>query len=245
MTGRQIMFAGAHKAGKPRAYCSMLHEFLTDNRNELITACREKAAKRLQPAAISAAIEQSVPLFLRQLADTLGREQLTSAREDPESPESPPVVLESGRIAALHGSEMLRQGFTISDVVHGYGDVCQAVTALAVEKRAPISADEFRTLNRCLDDAIADAVTAFRDDNQIAIPDEAEAAQRRLSYFLEEQKRLVDVAIQAYSAIKIGTVGLNGATGTLLFYALEELRALGERAQSELHAPGTGSRERN
>ena len=53
------------------------------------------------------------------------------------------------------------QGFNISQVVHGYGDVCQSITDLAVEMDAPISTDDFRTLNRCLDDAIAGAVTEF------------------------------------------------------------------------------------
>lgn len=41
--------------------------------------------------------------------------------------------------------------------MHDYGDACQSVTEIAVETHAPIDADDFRTLNRCLDDAIADA----------------------------------------------------------------------------------------
>ena len=49
----------------------------------------------------------------------------------------------------------------MSQVVHDYGDVCQAITDLAVEAAKPISADDFRTLNRCLDDAIAGAVTEY------------------------------------------------------------------------------------
>jgi hypothetical protein len=32
--------------------------------------------------------------------------------------------------------------------VHEYGDVCQSITDLAVELGAPISTDDFRTLNR-------------------------------------------------------------------------------------------------
>ena len=60
-----------------------------------------------------------------------------------------------------HGHDLLLQGFTISQVVHDYGDVCQSVTDLAVETDAPISSDDFRTLNRCLDDAIAGAVTEY------------------------------------------------------------------------------------
>ena len=30
--------------------------------------------------------------------------------------------------ACLHGSDLLRQGFTVSQVVHDYGDVCQSIT---------------------------------------------------------------------------------------------------------------------
>ena len=49
----------------------------------------------------------------------------------------------------------------MSQVVHDYGDVFQAITELAVETRAPISTEDFRALNRCLDDAIAGAVTEY------------------------------------------------------------------------------------
>src|SRR6476661_7621435 len=56
------------------------------------------------------------------------------------------------------------QGFTVSQVVHDYGDVCQSITELAVEQDAPISTDDFRMLNRCLDDAIALAVTEYASE---------------------------------------------------------------------------------
>jgi hypothetical protein len=46
--------------------------------------------------------------------------------------------------------DLLLQGFTVSQVVHDYGDVCQSITDLAVEVNAPISTDDFRMLNRCL-----------------------------------------------------------------------------------------------
>ena len=50
-------------------------------------------------------------------------------------------------------------GFNISQVVHDYGDICQAITEVAVEQNVPITTEEFHTLNRCLDTAIAEAVT--------------------------------------------------------------------------------------
>jgi hypothetical protein len=75
--------------------------------------------------------------------------------------EPTPAQTSIGRAAALHGAKLLRRGFSVDQVVHDYGDVCQCVTALAVEQESVISVDEFHTLNRCLDNAIADAVAAF------------------------------------------------------------------------------------
>jgi hypothetical protein len=206
----------------------MLHEFLTSNRNELIRRCGDKVATRFQPTEIPGATDYGVPLFLQQLADTLRIEQLTTDR-DVAGSEPTPSPSKIGRAAALHGAELLRLGFSIDQVVHGYGDVCQSITEMAVEQKALISADEFRTLNRCLDDAIADAVTSYGSTRQISINDHAEVLYKSLNVFSDEQKRLIDVAIQAYSAIKTGNIGLTGATGTLLIHALEELRALADR----------------
>jgi hypothetical protein len=149
---------------------------------------------------------------------------------------------EIGRSAALQGTEFLRLGYSLDQVVHGYGDVCQAITTLAVEQTAPISADEFRTLNRCLDNAIADAVSAFGGAGQVSRMAQAETLSERLNAYAHEQRRLVDIAVHAYSAIKAGTVGMAGATGALLVHTLEELRALPERKLPEirLRDPATG-----
>jgi len=50
-----------------------------------------------------------------------------------------------------HGGELFSDGVSVGQVVHDYGDLCQAVTDLAIEQNATVSATEFRTLNRCLD----------------------------------------------------------------------------------------------
>jgi hypothetical protein len=217
----------------------MLHEFLTSNRKELITRCRDKAGKRFEPAAPTSSIDHGVPLFLQQLVEILRIEQLTDKREsDDESgsaKRSSPT--EIGRSAALHGTELLRLGFSVDQVVHGYGDVCQSVTELAVEEKEPISADEFRTLNRCLDNAIADAVTAYGKSTQTSLNAQAVTLAERMEAFAAEQQRLVDIADQAYSAIKSGNIGLTGATGTLLVHTLSELRSLPERTLPEIRLP--------
>ena len=178
------------------------------------------------------ALDHGVPLFLEQLVETLRFEQTTAVRSADSVPTPAPTDI--GRAAALHGAELLRIGYTVDQVVHDYGDVCQSVTALAVEEQKIISSDEFRTLNRCLDNAIADAVASFGSGRQTSIDTEAATLQQRLVVFADEQRGLVDIAIQSFSAIKTGNVGLTGATGTLLVFALDELRTLPERTLPDI-----------
>ena len=218
----------------------MLHEFLTSHRPELITRCRNKAAKRFAPSKTPAPLDHGVPLFLQQLVETLRLEQ----KEPPGNtvaPGSTRSSTEIGRVAGLHGAELLRLGYSVDQVVHDYGDVCQSVTELAGEQDTEISTVEFRILNRCLDNAIADAVTSFGHARQVLINDQAETLQQRLSLYSVEHRRLVDMAIQSYTAIKTGTVGLTGATGTLLIHALEELRSLTDRTLPEIHLASPSS----
>jgi hypothetical protein len=211
----------------------MLHEFVTSNRTELIARCRTKVAKRCSPAEVPLALDHGVPLLLQQLVETLRFEE----REPPNAPfevEPSPAATEIGRAATVHGAELLRLGYTVDQVVHDYGDVCQAVTELAVEHKKPIAAEEFRTLNRCLDNAIADAVTSFVSAHKVLLEDQAETLQQRLHYFALEHRRLVDIALQAYAVIKSGQVGATGSTGTLLVRALDDLRSLTDRTLPEI-----------
>lgn len=210
----------------------MLHEFLTANHKELIKRCSEKSSKRFAPVGVPAALDRGVPLFLQQLTDTLRAEQLTPLRLDQVIVPAP-APTKIGRAAAVHGAELLRLGFSIDQVVHDYGDVCQSVTEMAVEQSAPISVDEFRTLNRCLDNAIADAVASFGAAQQSVVDSQAESRQSRAKVLENENRRLLDIAIRSFAAIRTGKVGLVGATGTLLGHALSEMRTLQERAQPE------------
>lgn len=211
----------------------MLHEFLTSNRTELITRCRNNAAKRFAPSEIPIPLDHGVPLFLQQLVETLRLEQ-SAPHADKVEAEPTPASMEIGRTAAVHGADLLRLGYSIDQVVHDYGDVCQAVTQLAGEQEEKISTDEFRTLNRCLDNAIADAVTSFGSARQVLINDQAETLQQRLDYYSLDHRRLVDIALQSYSAMRTGHVGVTGTTGALLLHTLEELRSLAERTLPEI-----------
>lgn len=207
----------------------MLHEFLTQNCDEVIRRCRAHATKRRVPSRFPDVTEHGVPLFLKQLIDTLAYEHMSRAasfaRTNP-----PQMPMSIGRAAALHGAELLRLGCTVDQVVHTYGDVCQNVTEMAIEQKSSITIDEFRILNRCLDDAIADAVTAFARERQAASENgRAEALQDQLELIGEDQRRLIDTALHAFSAVRTGSIGFSGATGTVLMHTLIELRDLAKK----------------
>ena len=96
----------------------MLHGFIAQHGEEIISLARAKMVKRNGPRPTTNELEHGVPMFLRGLQDRLRN------REDPTSGQI-------GASATLYGGELLAAGLTIGQVVHGYGDVCQSVTGLA------------------------------------------------------------------------------------------------------------------
>ena len=105
----------------------------------------------------------------------------------------------------------------MSQVVHNYGDICQSITELALEQDAPISTDDFRTLNRCLDDAIAGAVTEFgRGRNQSTLDGADARGNERLGFLAHELRNLLNTSLLAFDVLKSGDVGVGGSTGQVL-----------------------------
>ncbi|HUD97604.1 MAG TPA: hypothetical protein VMO24_08670 [Woeseiaceae bacterium] len=212
----------------------MLHEFLISHRLDLIQQCRDKVSARFAPAGIPAAIDHGVPLFLGQLVDALALRPSANS-EDDETDGYIPFPSEIGQSAALHGAELLRRGFTVDQVVHDYGDICQAITELAVKLDSPIDPDDFRILNGCLDNAIAGAVTSFVDTRESAANDLEDERRDHLTGLADQHRRLVEIAMQSFVAIKTGGLGVGGATGALLMHALTELHSLSEMPRSDGH----------
>lgn len=217
----------------------MMHQFLTANRSELIARCRAKVALRAPPGVPEEELAHGVSIFLDQLIKTLIVEQSSSPfqsrRVSGPSGGGKPALSEIGESATLHGKELQAHGFTVEEVVHDYGDLCQAISDLAVETDAPIGVDEFRTLNRCLDNAIASAVTEFGYQRDFTVADKQTVAlNERLGFFAHELRNQLCTATLALSIIKQGNVGLGGATGGVLDRALVGLSNLIDRSLAEV-----------
>ena len=161
------------------------------------------------------------PRQFNKSSDSLSKEKSASA--------------EGTRTANADGDELFEQGYSVGEVVHGYGDVCQAITELAIEMNAPVTVREFRTFNRLLDNAIADAVTSFVHHRQTFSSDQgAHDLHQQLGSLAEQQRTLLDAALLALDAVKFGNVGLMGATGTILEDNLKKLRVLIDRSLPEV-----------
>jgi signal transduction histidine kinase len=145
------------------------------------------------------------------------------------------VVSEIAATAALHGRELSEQGFTVDQVVHDYGDLCQAIADLAFEQGVPIQVDEFRTLNRCLDNGIADAVTEYAFQRHSLVESKnVKALNERLGVLAHELRNLLHTATLAVVAIKAGNVGVTGATGAVLDRSLIGMRNLIDRSPADV-----------
>ena len=192
-----------------------LHEFITTYRPQLIRRCKDRSATRSTPPT-TVEVDHGVPLILEQLVKELRSEGHTEA------------IIKG---AADHGRDLLLQGFSVSDVVHNYGDVCQAVTDLAVELDAPIDTEDFRTMNRCLDDAIASAVTEHARGQEVTRGGES-----------DELLNLITTAISAFDVLQTGNVGVNGRTGGVLQRSLAAIRVFANRQSAANRHSGGSTR---
>lgn len=218
-----------------------MYDFLIANRTELLARCRTKVAQRGLRGMREQELPHGVTVFLDQLIKTLAVERIAdtsgSRKVSGRAGGGKPALSEIGESAALHGKELLQHGFTVEEVVHDYGDLCQAITDLALERGATIGIDEFRTLNRCLDNAIATAVTEFGYQHDFVMAGlQADALNERLGFFAHELRNLLCTATLALSIIKEGNVGLTGATGGVLDRALIGLGNLISRSLADVRA---------
>lgn len=175
-----------------------LQEFIDTNHDTLLAMTRKKVAKRSkEPRSDELETKHGVHVFLREMSEALTAE----AKRDPaqRAEADPPTSPDIAKTAALHGRDLLGLGFSIDEVVHDYGDVCQAVTELAVQLDAPVSVAEFHTLNRCLDNAIASAVTAW------TASEEGRGTSKD-----ERLKRLVGGSIKLFELLRAGKVAPGG-----------------------------------
>jgi signal transduction histidine kinase len=187
----------------------MLDRFIVANREAIIAG----AGARRSPTSKDAEPTSGIPVFLDQLVDVL-RLANSSAVVDQAA------LIDS---AGKYGCDLLARGLTIGQLVHDYGDVSRSITQRAGELGVPISADELRILNWCVDGAIAGAVTEYARQRERTIEDHG---TERLGVLVHELRNVLSTVSLAYASILSGRVPVGGSTGQLLGTNLVKLERL-------------------
>jgi signal transduction histidine kinase len=227
----------------------MLYEFLRENEKDILVMTEEKSLDLAGVRPSSMQLKRGLPIFYKQLMNVLRLEAELPCtvinidkglmREAAKDNDEQAMTRASGRPdeailaqdAGFHGRELLRLGYTVSHVVHAYGAMCQSITAIAMIKEVAITPGEFHDLNRCLDIAIAGAVTEY-----LTLHNSQESIREieHLGFLAHELRNALAQISISVQMIKRGTVGFGGSTGQVLERGLKRAEYLIDRSLTEV-----------
>jgi signal transduction histidine kinase len=208
----------------------MLYEFLIKERESILAQCKQATLENLGAKQTSVLMEDGLPVIFDQLVEVLRRDHTFGI--GPESGQDAADNRTSATKAAKdQGKEYLRLDYTVSEVVHSYGALCQAITGTASHKNFKITSTEFRHLNLALDTAIAEAVTEFQKVQTEAV---SVAEVKRLGFLAHELRNSLMSASLALEMIESGGVGIRSATSSVLGRSLQRMKELIDTSLTEV-----------
>ncbi|MTV36971.1 hypothetical protein [Duganella radicis] len=207
----------------------MLYEFISQNHAWLLDRGAQLRKDRGQ-VPIDHELDKGFALFLDQLIASLQQEESEGAYSSGaiSGPVSgAPSQSEVGMAAFSLGSEVYALGLPIDQLVHSYGDMCQAIVELAEIKDLRLEIGEYRLLNHCLDNAIASAVSEYEFHHhrmQAAQSRQGEMQSRAATG--ERIRKHLGTATTAIAALKLRELTLGGMTGKILERSLLHLNEI-------------------
>jgi signal transduction histidine kinase len=208
----------------------MLHEFLLRERDPILALCKAKLKEVSDDKDSSNEMDVGLPIFYDELIEVLCSDEEEST--ETEVPLSGTIHNISAR---RRGKESFRLGYTVSQVVRGYGALCQAVTEYAAQHNEAIGSREFNRLNFCLDVAVAEAVTEFnKGAREVASQDEVQ----RLGFLAHEMRNALSNVAMSYQMIKKGIVGVGGSTNMVLEASIRRMKDIIDRSLAEVRLRG-------
>ncbi len=122
-------------------------------------------------------------------------------------------------------------GYTVGQLVGAYGAICQGITKYAHHSEAPMTAQEFSVINLTLDLAVAQAVTEYQ---QVVRGHAMESEKNRLGRLVHDLRNSLAGAMLAHDLIKMGDVGVAGATSRVLTEAHVRMKDLIDRSVAQI-----------
>jgi signal transduction histidine kinase len=194
-----------------------LNGFLAQYFDELVALAKAKASARRSRWASAPGLEPGLPLLLAQLGEAL---RSALRRETSTAPLADGGI---GSIATRHARALLEKGWAVSQIVHDYSDLRQAITELAIATGTAISLEELGALGRCLDSASAETVAEYA-----RLKDEAASHREveRLGQVGHDLRNQLQTAQLSFRALKTGKADVGGSAGDALGRSLDRLRDL-------------------
>lgn len=205
-----------------------LYKLLTNRREEVLAKCRDKVIGVMGSRSSTTDLDKGLPILYDELLEVL---RISLENDSPETRQRFVSDTITASASRQHAQESYRLGYTVSQLVHGYGCICQGITEFPHEVGAPITSGEFSQLNLCLDVAIAQAVSEFET---LSLAGAEDAEVLRLGYLAHELRNYLSNAIMAHELIRSGGVGAAGATSTVLANAHQQMKKLIDRAVAEV-----------
>jgi signal transduction histidine kinase len=199
----------------------MLETFIDANRSEILGHCLRELKLRYPDRA-----DEDLGYGFAGFVD----EVITALREDAREANGSPNATFGVATAAAHAIARKRQGFDLSRVIHDYGLVCDSITELLHERDAQPSAREFQVLNRCVDEAVSQAVEAFWGETH---EDQRQEKAERLGFLAHEIRNAVSSANMAFNLIRYGRVAPDGRTADVVQRGLARISKLVDRTLAE------------
>ena len=223
----------------------MPHQFLASNRVDLISRCIEKVTRRPKRTTTQQQLKNGISLLfdqlMRKLVDEQRNEDGTSVQISGSWREDAAPWPEMELAAAAHGKALLHLEYSVEQVMQDYEAICQAITEMAFERYAPFNIDEYRTLNRCLDNAIADAVSQLSVQGGTVIKvQQGVHDNEQIAFLMHELHDAHSIATIAIAALELGRMPLTGATGLVLKRSLAAMDHLISNFMAEVAAKAVG-----
>jgi len=198
-----------------------MRRFITQHRPLIERQSRELLRERSTEKSTESELERGVPELIDQLLETLGREK---------SHGGTPLDRAIVTTAAEHGSRLFARGFSMGQLVHGYGVLSEVVMELGEKHGVGFTTRDFEVLNRIIVLAIGGAVTEYQERRADQAHDQH---VQRVGMLAHEMRNALSTATMAHEVVK-RAAGFGGRAAEALDKSLLRMRDLVDRALTEV-----------
>jgi signal transduction histidine kinase len=191
----------------------VLHDFLTEHREELLSRFSEKLHAR-HPDRPHDVVIDTMPAFIDEV--------IKAERREGGLPEETPLPMDVPH-AREHGGQRFQFGFKISEIALDFGLVSDTIGELAIQHGVSIDARSYRLLNACIDNAIAQSLDAYTEQSRKR--DNTGTAEW-IGSLGHELRNALNTAQMSFGVLRSGQVGLDSQTARVLERSLRRLDRL-------------------